>query len=133
MPHDSSAIAYQLNPPVDNAALNELFALAWPQHTHIDFQPLLQRSLAYVCAYADTTLIGFVNLAWDGGIHAFLLDTTVHPHWQRQGIGSQLVQRATAIARERGIHWRHVDYAPHLDAFYRGCGFQPTLAGLIRL
>ena len=27
----------------------------------------------------------------------------------------------------------HVDYAPHLDAFYRVCGFQPTAAGLIRL
>ena len=44
---------------------------------------MLARSLTYVAAY-DTVgggeqLVGFVNVAWDGGIHAFLLDTTVHP------------------------------------------------------
>jgi hypothetical protein len=27
----------------------------------------------------------------------------------------------------------HVDYEPHLDGFYRGCGFRPTAAGLLRL
>jgi hypothetical protein len=26
-----------------------------------------------------------------------------------------------------------VDYEPHLDGFYRGCGFRHTLAGLIDL
>jgi hypothetical protein len=26
-----------------------------------------------------------------------------------------------------------VDYEPHLDPFYRACGFVPTLAGLICL
>jgi hypothetical protein len=26
-----------------------------------------------------------------------------------------------------------VDYEPHLNSFYRGCGFRPTAAGLIHL
>lgn len=127
------AISYHVAPDVSNDDLNALFAAAWPNHQWSDFAPLLRHSLAYVCAYAGDALIGFVYLAWDGGIHAFLLDTTVHPVWQRRGIGCQLVQQATAVARERGIHWLHVDYEPHLDTFYRRCGFQPTLAGLIRL
>jgi hypothetical protein len=29
--------------------------------------------------------------------------------------------------------WVHVDYEPHLDEFYRGCGFRPTAAGVLRL
>ena len=29
--------------------------------------------------------------------------------------------------------WLHVDYEPHLDGFYRGCGFRPTAAGLAAL
>jgi hypothetical protein len=29
--------------------------------------------------------------------------------------------------------WLHVDFEPHLEGFYRGCGFTPTPAGLIRL
>lgn len=126
-------IDIRVNPPADNAALNALFASAWANHQTLDFQPLLAHSLLYVCAYAGDVLIGFVKLAWDGGIHAFLLDTTVHTVYQHQGIGVRLVQAAVDAARERGIEWVHVDYEPHLADFYARCGFQPTLAGLIRL
>ena len=126
-------ISYCISPAVGNDALNALFAAAWPDHIWSDFAPVLSYSLAYVCADHQDRLIGFVNLAWDGGIHAFLLDTTVHPEFQRHGIGRELVARATQVARERGIAWLHVDYEPHLESFYRGCGFQHTEAGLIRL
>lgn len=133
----ASSVLYRLSPPIENAALNDLFGAAWAAHTVRDFAPILQRSLAYVCAYTarqpGETLIGFVNLAWDGGIHAFLLDTTVHPRWQQRGIGSALVQRAIAAAKERGIQWIHVDYEVHLALFYESCGFRPTLAGLLWL
>jgi GNAT superfamily N-acetyltransferase len=122
-----------VNPSVDNSTLNALFTTAWLDHTETDFQSVLSRSLLYVCAYADNQLIGFVNVAWDGGVHAFLLDTTVHPDFQRQGIGVQLVIKAVEATRERGLEWIHVDYEPHLEVFYRKCGFQPTLAGLIHL
>jgi len=40
---------------------------------------------------------------------------------------------SAAAAKAHGIHWLHVDYEPHLDMFYKQCGFQPTLAGLMRL
>lgn len=126
-------IIYRVNPPVNNAAMNALFASAWVQHRDRDFEKQLRHSLAYVCAYAGEQSIGFVNLAWDGGIHAFLLDTTVHAGWQRRGIGRQLVLRGIAAARERSIEWVHVDYEPHLESFYRDCGFQPTHAGLINV
>lgn len=126
-------IEYRLSPAVTNAELNALFAAAWPAHSASDFQPILGRSLVYVCAYQGQALVGFVNLAWDGGIHAFLLDTTVHPGVQRMGIGRSLVDRAVATARERGIEWIHVDYEPHLREFYRQCGFRYTAAGLIQL
>jgi GNAT superfamily N-acetyltransferase len=127
------SITFKANPPVSNAALNVLFEASWPCHVQRDFQPVLKRSLAYICAYADERLIGFVNAAWDGGVHAFILDTTVHPEFRRHGIGVRLVQEATATARERGIHWLHVDYEPHLETFYRKCGFIPTAAGVMRL
>jgi GNAT superfamily N-acetyltransferase len=121
------------SPAVTNPQLNDLFASAWSHHQWRDFQPILARSLLYVGAYADEQLIGFVNLAWDGGIHAFLLDTTVQPTYGRQGLGTQLVQQAVAGARERGIEWVHVDYEPHLRHFYARCGFTFTEAGLLHL
>ena len=39
-------------------------------------------------ARAGDTLLGFVNVAWDGGDHAFLLDTKTLEDHQRQGIGA---------------------------------------------
>ena len=126
-------LTYHLNPTVTHAALNTLFAAAWEAHAETDFTSILSRSLVYVGAFADAEMVGFVNVAWDGGVHAFLLDTTVHPAYQRRGIGVRLVQEAAAAAKAHGIHWLHVDYEPHLDTFYRQCGFQPTQAGLLRL
>lgn len=127
------SIPIAVNPPLADDALNALFAAAWPGHAPRAFAPVLRRGLAYLGAVADDRLVGFVNLAWDGGAHAFLLAPTVHPRWQRRGLGTRLVRAAAGVARAQGVEWLHVDYAPHLDAFSRACGFTPTLAGLLRL
>jgi GNAT superfamily N-acetyltransferase len=124
---------YRVSPSPINDELNALHDASWKNHTWCDFEPVLTRSLAFVCAYYDKHLVGFVNLAWDGGEHSFLLDTLVHPEFRRRGIGQELVRRAVAEAEERGIKWVHVDFEPHLQPFYDGCGFKHTAAGLIRL
>lgn len=83
---------------------------------------------------ADGTLIGFVNVAWDGGDHAFLLDTKTRGEYQRHGVGTGVVRRAAEEARSAGCEWLHVDFEPHLVPFYLdACGFRPTDAGLIHL
>jgi GNAT superfamily N-acetyltransferase len=126
-------IEYRRNPKLTNDALNALFAAAWEAHTVSDFSNTLEHSLGFVGAFELERLVGFVNLAWDGGAHAFVLDTTVHPEFRRRGIGSGLVTRAIELARERGCDWVHVDFEPHLEKFYSDCGFKPTLAGLVKL
>jgi lincosamide nucleotidyltransferase len=128
-----TGIDYRINPEIGNDTLNALFAASWPSHMPSDFSAPHRHSLAYVCAFAEDTLIGYVNLAWDGGSHAFLLDTTVLPEWRRRGVGHQLVLQAIGVARTQGIEWIHVDYEPRLTGFYRACGFRPTEAGLIWL
>jgi GNAT superfamily N-acetyltransferase len=126
-----SGILLRISPNVSNDDLNTLFTTAWENHHSTDFQPILSRSLLYICAYDAETLVGFVNIAWDGGIHGFILDTTVHSAYQRRGIGAQLVKAAVTAGRERGLRAIHVDYEPHLGDFYRACGFKHTEAGLI--
>jgi len=86
--------------------------------------------MAYVCAYHGGKLIGYVNAAWDGKAHAFILDTTVHPDLRLRGIGKELVVHALEQARVRGVVWVHVDYEPHLRRFYAQCGFRPSEAGV---
>ncbi len=126
-------IVYRLSPAVTNDELNELFADDWGNDEATNFRPVLRRSLAFVCAYHAARLVGFVNVAWDGGIHAFLLDTTVHKEFQRRGIGRKLVAEAAEAAKRRGVEWLHVDFEPHLQDFYGKCGFRKTNAGLINL
>ena len=126
-------LTYVANGPVDNVELNALFADAWPEHEERDFSDVLARSLGYVCARGGADLVGFVNVAWDGGVHAFLLDTTVRSDMQRRGIGRRLVSEAAALARDAGAGWLHVDYEPRLGEFYTGCGFRKCEAGLIKL
>jgi ribosomal protein S18 acetylase RimI-like enzyme len=80
------------------------------------------------------TLIGFVNVAWDGGDHAFLIDTKTRGDCQRHGIGSEIVRRAAVHAQAAGCEWLHVDFEPRLAPFYfAACGFRATDAGLIHL
>ena len=97
------------------------------------WERVLARSLCWVTAQQGGRLVGFVNVAWDGGLHAFLLDTAVHPDFGRRGVGTALVQRAAEQAARLGAGWLHVDYEPHLESFYRSCGFSETQAGLRRL
>jgi len=127
------SIEFLRSPPIDSLALNELYRLSWPRHVERDSWPELERSLCHIWAYAGERLAGFVYVAWDGGVHAFLLDPTVHPNFRRQGLGLALVKEAEQAARAGGCEWLHVDYEDYLDPFYRAAGFRPTLAGLIRL
>jgi GNAT superfamily N-acetyltransferase len=114
-----------------SAALRELFLAAWPGDGGPHFD--LERSLCWASAHAGDRLVGFVNVVGDGGVHAFVLDTTVHPDFRRQGIGLELVRCAADEARELGAEWLHVDYEPEHAPFYRRCGFRPTAAGLLGL
>ena len=92
-------------------------------------------SLGWVTARTgDRLLVGFVNVAWDGGDHAFLIDTKTRGSFQRQGVGTRVVAFATEQARAAGCEWLHVDFEPELRSFYfDACGFTPTAAGVIRL
>lgn len=124
---------YRIDPHPSHTELNKLWTSAWGGPAPASLDDMLSRCLGHVGAYEGDNIIGFVNVAWDGGIHAFILDTCVHPDYRRRGIATRVVQEATALARQRGAHWLHVDFEPHLEPFYRNCGFRQTAAGLIAL
>jgi GNAT superfamily N-acetyltransferase len=91
-------------------------------------------SLGWVTARDGAELVGFVNVAWDGGVHAFILDTMVPAAHRRRGIGARLVAMAEAEARAAGCEWLHVDFDDDLRTFYfDACGFTPAPAGVIAL
>jgi GNAT superfamily N-acetyltransferase len=130
-------ITYEWRGEFDNAEVNALHAEAFdhPVLEDDDWRSQVRRhSLGWVCARDGGELVGFVNVPWDGGIHAFVLDTMVASKARRRGVGTELIAVAVAEARAAGCEWLHVDFDDHLRPFYfDACGFVPTNAGLISL
>jgi GNAT superfamily N-acetyltransferase len=127
---------YEWRGDFDNAALETLHGEGF-EHGPTDYDwraQLDEHSLGWVCAHDGETLVGFVNVVWDGATHAFVLDTLVATDARRRGVGTSLVRLAVDGARDAGCEWLHVDFEDHLCAFYfDACGFEPTNAGLIAL
>jgi GNAT superfamily N-acetyltransferase len=129
-------VTYEWRGEVDNAALDTLHAEGFGHPVgRTDWRARLRRhSLGWVCAREDDRLIGFVNVAWDGGVHAFVLDTVVAQRSRSTGVGAALVGAAVEGSRAAGCEWLHVDFEEHLRSFYfDACGFTGTAAGLIAL
>jgi GNAT superfamily N-acetyltransferase len=120
----------------DDAEVNALHAHGFGHaFRDDDWKARLERhSLGWVCARDDGRLVGFVNVPWDGGVHAFIVDTLVGKKDRRQGIGTRMIELAAREARAAGCEWLHADFDDQLNAFYFGsCGLIPTSAGLIAL
>jgi GNAT superfamily N-acetyltransferase len=131
------AITFRSRFPVDDVQVSALHARAFGS-LDAGVTPWAQRleryALTWVGAFDGDELAGFVQVCWDGGAHAFLLDTAVDPAAQRHGVGTGLVRAAIADTRAAGCEWLHVDFEEHLAGFYlTGSGFRPTAAGLLRL
>jgi GNAT superfamily N-acetyltransferase len=129
-------ISYQWRGEFTNAQVNALHAEGFGHRLlDDDWQGQVSRhSLGWVCAVQDGELVGFVNVPWDGGVHAFILDTLVAAGARRHGVGTRLIEVAAENARAAGCEWLHVDFEDELRPFYFGsCEFTPTNAGLIAL
>ena len=130
------AVAYEWRGAFTSDELNVLHAegfrhdlLGWDWRRQVE-----RHSLGWVTARDDEGLTGFVNVVWDGGSHAFVIDALVAVRARRRGIGVGLVRAAEREARAAGCEWLHVDFEDHLRPFYLdACGFMPTNAGLIEL
>jgi GNAT superfamily N-acetyltransferase len=124
-------ISYFQKATLDLAELQNLFARAWGGDGKPSYDRVLERSFTWVTAHDGEHLVGFVNVAWDGGVHFFMLDTTVDPDHQGQRIGITLVRRAIDACRGSG-EWMHVDAdEPLMERLYLPGGFHLAPAGLV--
>lgn len=88
--------------------IDGLFA-GWPHPpTAQQLIDVMDNSYARVWAFSDGRVIGYVNALSDGILTAFIPWLEVHPDYQGQGIGSELLRRILGATR-----W-HVFDRPHV-------------------
>jgi GNAT superfamily N-acetyltransferase len=132
-------VFYEWRGDFDNLEVNALHAEAFETRVFNDsewnWKALVEtHSLGWVTARRDDDLVGFVNVLWDGLVHAWIQDTMVATSARGRGVGTELVAVARHHAREAGCDWLHVDFDDDLKPFYfEACGFTPSNAGLIAL
>lgn len=131
----SDEVEYSWRGPISDAEMVEIVESHGGRPAAGWWDRICPRSLGWIAARdRGGVLVGFVNVAWDGGDHAFLLDAKTRGTWQRRGVGTEVVRQATHHAKAAGCEWLHVDFEPDLAPFYADtCGFRPTDAGLIHL
>ena len=119
-------------PPSPEALANLRESVGW-ERMDADYPAAFADYFATAAAYDREELVGWCVSVSDGVRHAFLIDVIVLPSRQRRGLGRELVSRVAEACRLRGITIVHVDFEPQNEAFYRACGFRPSLAGILEL
>jgi len=132
-------VVYAWRGPFTNQEVNELHAEAFDtrvfDEAEWNWQQLtMAHSLGWVTARRGQRLVGFVNVLWDGLVHAWIQDVMVSADAQHERIGVGLVHAARDGAAVAGCEYLHVDFDDDLRPFYiEACGFEPATGGLMRL
>jgi len=133
------SITYEWRGGFTNSEMNALHREAFETRVYDEtewnwLEQVHRHSLGWVMARDERGVVGFVNVPWDGLVHAWIQDTMVAQRARHQGIGKRVVEIAVEEARNAGCEWMHVDFEDQLRPFYfDACGFTPTSAGLIEL
>jgi GNAT superfamily N-acetyltransferase len=89
-----------------------------------DLADAIQRSWFLVGAYDADRLIGFGRIISDGVLYAMVYDMIVHPEYQRQGIGSEILVRLIRRCRDASIRDIQLFSAKGKESFYKKHGFK---------
>ncbi|KIL46379.1 GNAT family N-acetyltransferase [Jeotgalibacillus campisalis] len=77
-------------------------------------------------------LIGFGYVAGTGLEHGYMEDILIHPFYQKQGLGKQLVSALLQEAERTGLEIVTVTFAYDHKDFYRSSGFDSCAGGVWR-
>lgn len=85
----------------------------------------LPQTLYGVCAILDGNIIGMARVIGDGGLVYYIQDVIVDPNYQRQGIGTQMMDRVMAYIGDHAAQNSIIGLmAAHgKESFYERYGF----------
>lgn len=121
-------ILEQLPGPADYNRLRQ--AVGWGIYQEAVIEQFLPNSLYCVCALIESEIVGMARVIGDGGLVYYIQDVIVFPPYQRQGIGTRLMDRIMAYIQAHAHHNTIVGLmaAHDKEPFYEKYGFtrRPT-------
>ena len=88
----------------------------------------------HLCCFDGDRLVGYAAVVSNGVTDAYIQDLMVHPDYQQQSIGRQLMQRTLERLRNEGIYIVSVIYGDaELQKYYEEFGFTTMLCGQMEL
>lgn len=131
---DRAEIRYTDTHPSDFNALVDLYeALEWNslELTATQLQRMCQQSWHVEYAYPSERLVGTGRIISDGVITGVICGLGVDPAYQKQGIGTGLMERLMAKCDEHGVI-AQLMCTESLEAYYEDLGFRKFACGMTR-
>ena len=122
-------IDYRIDVRIEAKAIGDLReSVGWNRMEQVYRDPRLQ-SFWCIGVYDGEKLVGYVDCVSNGVTDAYIQDLMVHPSYQGQGIGTQLMTRMIEYLKCKGIYMISVIYEDSLKPFYEKFGFCGMLSG----
>jgi len=105
-------------------------AVGWGVYDEAVIERALPNTLYCLCAFVDGELVGMARVIGDGAMVYYIQDVIVLPVYQRQGIGTQMMDRVMGYIRAHASHNTIIGLmaASGKEAFYENYSFtrRPT-------
>ncbi|MFD1135885.1 GNAT family N-acetyltransferase [Paenibacillus urinalis] len=130
---DSVVVPILINNSIQDHEVPDLRqSVGWDRREQ-DYPILFERCLLWGSARdMNGRLIGFGYITGTGLEHGYMEDIMIHPDFQRQGLGKQLVQALLHAAEAARIPIVTVTFADQHESFYIKGGFKRCRGGLWR-
>ncbi|WP_100488405.1 GNAT family N-acetyltransferase [Sporolactobacillus pectinivorans] len=118
------------NELVNAVELNELLATNnWDVHPIERLEEGIKASWGNVCVRNENRqLIGYARILSDGIRHAYICSVIVHPGFQKQGIGTAIMNESLDMLRENKLYPTLVA-SPGKKSYYEKLGFETESSG----
>ena len=123
---------YQENTAVSAAAIGDLReSVGWNRMEQC-YRDMRMTSFYHIAVYDEEFLVGYIDCVSNGVTDGYIQDLMVHPNYQNNGIGTELMHRMIAYLKSKSIYMISVVYDDSLLSFYKRFGFTEMLCGQLQ-